>query len=107
MADDRKKNIEILIKSVLVSQGRGVYCLRDASLLYQCVSSLTTEKKEIEEANAIDALVQGALLGQKGGAYTLEDANSVFNAVKFFEKKPEKLPTITEVDENEPSSSSA
>jgi hypothetical protein len=104
--EDKKKNVEILIRAVIVGQGKGIYSLKDASLLYTAVQSLTTEKKEFEESNAIDALVQGALLGQKGGAFSLEDANTVFNAVKWFESQQQKKPLEKIVEVEEPSSSS-
>lgn len=104
--EDKKKNIDILIRAVIIGQGKGVFSLRDASLLHTAVKSLTSDTKEIEEQNAIDALVQGALLGQKGGAFSLEDANTVFNAVKWFESQQQKKPLEKIEELEEPSSSS-
>lgn len=104
--EDKKKNIEILIRAVIVGQNKGSYSLKDASLLFTAVQSLTTETKEFEEPNAIDALVQGALIGQKGGAFSLEDANTVFTAIKWFEEKQKEEKQLETIPE-EPSSSSS
>ena len=99
MEEEKKKNIEILIKSVIISQQKGAYTLKDASLLHEVVVSLVGKEgsKKVDEQGAISALIQGASIGQKAGAFTLDDASLVFSAIKWFEEQQsKKLETIEE-----------
>lgn len=99
MANVKSNNIEILIKGVILGQGRGAYSLKDASLMHQVIKCVLDEKNTSHtDAECINALIQGASIAQKAGAFTLDDAALVFEAIKWFESesKPKKLETIQE-----------
>jgi hypothetical protein len=102
MSEDKKKNIEILVKAVILGQSRGAYTLKDASLMNEVIRCLADEKDtKYPEIECISALVQGASLAQKAGAFTLDDASLVFDSIKWFESQNnKKLETIEEVDED-------
>lgn len=100
MEEDKKKYIEILINAAIISQSKGAFSLKDASLLHNVILSLTSEEKKIEEKDALSALVQASAIGQKAGAFALPDASAVFTAVKWFEESyGNKLETIKEEQE--------
>jgi hypothetical protein len=86
MPEDKKKNIDILIKAVVVSQSKGSFSLKDASLIHAAVVSLVGEEKKIEEKDALSVLVQGVAIGQKSGAFSLDEASVIFPAVKWIEE---------------------
>ena len=100
MSEDKKKNIETLIKSVVVSQSKGAFSLKDASLIHIAVTSLISEEKKFEEKEALSVLVQGVAIGQKSGAFTLDEASVIFPAVKWIEEHiGKKLEPIQEEPE--------
>lgn len=102
--EDRKKNVETLIRACVVAQNKGAFLLKDASVLHTAIKSITDDTKTMTEAEAIGAMVQGVTLGQKAGAYTLDDANVTFLAVKWIEDNlanANKLATIPEEQEPE------
>jgi hypothetical protein len=87
---EQKKNIETLIRGVVVGQNKGAFTLKDAATLHTVITDFASESPKTKEQDIINALIQGVAIAQKAGAFSLEDANTIFEAVKLLEQKPEQ-----------------
>ena len=95
--EERKKNIEILVKASVLAQSKGSLSLKDASVVHSSIKALSSKESPQNEKEFLDTLIQASVLGQKGGAYTLDDANAIFHAVKWFEENEPKIQEVKEL----------
>jgi hypothetical protein len=95
--EDKKKNIEILVRASIVAQTKGSLSLKDASVVHSSIKTLSSKEEISNEKECLDTLIQATLLGQKGGAYSLDDANAIFHSIKWFEENEPKIQEVKEL----------
>jgi hypothetical protein len=76
---NEKKCLEILVRCIVKGQTKGVFSIKDASLLYKIINHLSENKKDEEleksgKKNVYDALGKGVILAHDKGVFTLDES---------------------------------